>query len=132
MEIDKSIAAHHEFAHRTAHLQRGSDVEETAPVTVDLVREAALQNLACVIQALLRVAYPVQQLACERAGATVDPPLKIDNIRHNQFRRGARRWRAQIRNEIADGEIDFVTDRGDNWHRGMKNRARDNLFVELP
>jgi hypothetical protein len=36
-----------------------------------------LQNLAGVIEALLSVAHPIEQLARERTRATVDPPLKI-------------------------------------------------------
>jgi hypothetical protein len=107
-------------------------VEKTALVTVDLVREAALQNLACVVQPLLRVLDPVEQLARKPARATIDPPVKIDNIRDNQFRCSARCGRAQISNEITDGKIDFVTDRRDNWHRGIKYCPCNNLFVELP
>ena len=74
-------------------------MQEAALVTVDLVREAALQSLARVVESLLRVAYAVQQLARERAGATVDAPLEIVNIGHNQFRCRARCGRAEIRGD---------------------------------
>src|SRR5438552_18755278 len=84
------------------------------------------------IESLLRVADAVKQLATERAGATVDPALKIDDVRHDQFCRGARRWRAQVSDEIADGKIDFVTHRRNDWHCGMENCARNNFFVEFP
>ncbi len=60
-----------------------SACEEAALVTVDLVREAALQSFARVIKPLLRVADPVEQLAPERAGATINPSLEIDNVGHN-------------------------------------------------
>src|SRR6266550_4626679 len=132
MQIDEAIATHHQLTFRTARVQRGRDVEEAALVAVDLVREATLQNLACVVQPLLRVAESVQQLARKPARATIDPPVKIDNIWHNQFRCSARCGRAQIRDEITNRKIDFVADRGDNWHCGIKYCSRDNLFVELP
>src|SRR5437773_11048072 len=115
MQIGKTVAAHYELAGGTARLQSGSDVEETAFVAVDLVRKAALQGLARVVEPLLRVAHPVQQLAGKPARATVNSSLKIDNIGHNQFCRSARCRRAQIGDEIANGKIDFVTDCRDNW-----------------
>src|SRR5436190_23855296 len=132
MQIGETVPAHHEFTRGTARLQRGSDVEETAFVAVDLVRKAALQGLAGVVEPLLRVAHPAQQLPRKRACATIDPSLKIDNIGHNQFRRSARCGRAQIRYEITDRKIDFVTYRRDNWHRGIEYCSCNNLFVELP
>ena len=101
MQIGKPIAANHEFAPGTTCLQRTRDMEKAALVTVELVRKAALQSFARVIQPLLRVAHPVEQLARERAGATVDTSLEIVNIGNNQFRCRARRRRAQIRDEIA-------------------------------
>ena len=84
-------------------------MQETALITVDLMRETTLQSLARVVEPLLRVADSVQQLARERAHATVEPPLKVDNIGHDQFRGSAGCRRAQIRDEIADGKINFVT-----------------------
>ena len=107
-------------------------MEKTALVALNLVAEAALQRFARVIQTLLRVAEPIHQLAPERTRATIDAPLKIDNIGDNQFRGGAGGGRAQISDEIADGKIDFVTHRRDNGHGGMEYCACDNLFVELP
>src|SRR5204863_6423582 len=115
MQIGEMVPAHHEFAGGTARLQSGSDVEETAFVAVDLVGKAALQGLASVVEPLLRVAHPVQQLACKPARANVNSPLKIHNIGYNQFCRSARCRRAQIGDEIANGKIDFVTDCRDNW-----------------
>src|SRR5947207_8768716 len=132
MQIGETVAAHHEFPRGTARLQRSSDVEETAFVALDLVRKAALQGLASVVEPLLRVAHPVQQLACKPAHATVNSPLKIHNIWYDQFCRGTRCRSAQIRDEIADCEIDFVTDCRDNWHRGIEYCSCNNLFVELP
>ena len=83
IQICKTVTAHREFPRRTARLQRPRDVEKGALVTVDLMRETALQSLACVIQPLLRVAYPVEKLTRDRARATVDSPPKLDNIGHN-------------------------------------------------
>lgn len=59
LQLDKTITTHHEFAGWAACLQRGRDVEETAFVTVDLMREAPVQNFPRMIEPLLRVAHPV-------------------------------------------------------------------------
>jgi hypothetical protein len=107
-------------------------VKKAALVAVDPVCEATLQSLARVIQPLLRLADPVQQLARKRARTTVDLSLKVRDVGHDQFRRGTGRGRTQIRNEIADGEIDFVANGRDDWHRGMKYRSCDDFFIELP
>src|SRR5262245_17385373 len=132
MQIGKTVAAHHELAHGTARLQHAKSMQEAALVTVELVRQAALQGLACMIKSLLRVAQAVEQLAPQRARATLDLPLEIDYVRDNQFRGSTRSGSAQVRDEIADGEIDFVTDRRDDWHSGVEYRACDDLFIELP
>ena len=105
---------------------------ETALVALNLMRETTLQGIARVIEPLLRVAYAVQQLAAQRARATIDLALEIDDIRDNQFGGSTRGRRAQICDKIANGKIDFVTDRRDDWHGGMEYRARDDLFIELP
>src|SRR5439155_23790069 len=122
----------HEFAHWTACLQHAKSVKEAALVTVDFMRKTALQSLARVVQPLLRVTDTVQQLVRERPRATVDPALKIGNVGHDQFRRSARRRRAQVCDEIANSEVDLVTDCRDDRHGGMDYCARDNLFVEFP
>jgi hypothetical protein len=107
-------------------------VVEAALVTVDLVREATLQRLARMIETLLCVPDSAKQLARERTRATIEPSLKIENIGYDQFRAGTWCGRAQVGHEIADGKIDFVTDRRDNWHSGIEYCASDNLFVEFP
>jgi hypothetical protein len=107
-------------------------VEKAALVAVDPVCEATLQSLARVIQPLLRLADAVQQLARKRARTTVDLSLKIRDVGDDQFCRGTGRGRPQIRNEIANRKIDFVPDRGDNWHCGIEYRSCHNLFVKLP
>src|SRR5438067_809778 len=109
MQIGKSAAAHYELPRKLSGEQGGHDVGEATLVAVDPVRETTLQRLTRVVQSLLRVAHTVQQLACKRACATVDPPLEVNNIGHDQFRGSARCRRAQVGDEIADGEIDFVT-----------------------
>src|SRR3954454_22587327 len=84
------------------------------------------------IETLLCVASPVQQLTCKRAGGPVDVAAKINNVRDDQFRSSARRRRSQVRDKIADGEINFMTDCRDNRYCRMENSPRDDLFVELP
>ena len=105
---------------------------QTALVALNLMRETTLQGIPRVVEPLLRVAYAVQQLAAQRARATIDLALEIYDIRDNQFGGSARCRCAQIRDKIANGKIDFVTDSRDDWHGGMEYRARDDLFVELP
>src|SRR4051794_37006145 len=132
MQIGKMVAAHHQFAHGTARLHHTKSMIQSAFVALNFVGETTLQGVPSVIESLLRVAYTVQQLAAERVRATFDLPLDVDEIRDNQFGGGAWRRRAQICYKIADGKIDFVTDRRDDWHGGMEYCARDDLFVELP
>src|SRR4029077_11441861 len=105
---------------------------QTALVALNLMRETALHGIPRVVESLLCVAYAVQRLATERARATIDLALEIDDIRDNQFGGSARGRRAQICDKIANGKIDFVTDSRDDWHGGMEYRARDDFFVELP
>src|SRR6266404_8103841 len=119
MQIDKSTAAHRELPCGAARSQRAKIMQETALITVDLVRKTTLQSLARMIQPLLRLADSVQQLPRESTRATLDTPLKIGNIWHNQFRGSARGGRAEVSDKIADGEIDFVANCRDNWHCRM-------------
>src|SRR5215468_8521176 len=105
---------------------------QPAFITLDLVRKTALQGLTRVIEPLLRVANAIKQLPSQSAQATVDLSLEINDVRDNQFGGSARSRRTQVCDEIANGEIDFVTDCRDDWHEGMEYRARDDLFVELP
>ena len=107
MQIGKTIAAHHQLVQWAACLQNAKGMHDGALHRVDVVRETTLQSLAPVIQALLRVAYTVQQLARKQARATLDLPLKIDNIGDNQFRGGTGRRRAQVCDEIGNREIDL-------------------------
>src|SRR6266508_1027285 len=96
------------------------------------MRETTLQGIPRMVEPLLRVAYTVQQLAAQRARATIDLPLQIDDVGDNQFGGSAWGRRAQVCDKIANGEIDFVTDSRDDWHCGMEYRTRDDLFIELP
>src|SRR6267154_4076985 len=105
---------------------------QTALAALNLMRETTLQSIPRVVEPLLRIAYAVQQLAAQRARATIDLALEIYDIRNNQFGGSARGRRAQIRDKIANGKIDFVTDSRDDWHGGMEYRASDDLFIELP
>src|SRR2546422_2317144 len=56
----------------------------------------------------------------------------LKNTLGDDFRRRARRSRADIRHEIADGEINLVADRRNDRHGRLKNRARHGFFVERP
>src|ERR1700721_3593081 len=44
--------------------------------------------------------------------------------------RGRRRWRAQIGGKVRDGEVSFVSDRGNDWQPRRSNGARNLLAVE--
>jgi hypothetical protein len=48
---------------------------QTALVALNLMRETTLQGISRVVEPLLRVAYAIQQLAAQRACATIDLPL---------------------------------------------------------
>ena len=50
----------------------------------------------------------------------------------HQFRRGAGGRRAQVRDEIGDGEIDLVPDCRDRRDHGPGQGAGNDLFVERP
>ena len=124
MQIDEAIAPHEQLASGAASLQRASDVDETALVIVDLVRETPAQSFASVIDLLL---------ASRRSGSAIhgQPRVRIHRSRrrrstmsgHDQFRRGAGSRCAQIRHEIADSEIDFVSNR----RRRLAPRDIDNV-----
>jgi hypothetical protein len=53
-------------------------------------------------------------------------------IRDRQRRRGGRCGRAQIGDEIANGEVGFMTDAADNWDSRLQHGARDRFLVESP
>src|SRR6266566_1795311 len=132
MQIGKMVAAHHQLAHWTACLHHTQGMVQTALVALNLMRQTTLQGVPRVVEPLLRVAYAVQQLAAQRARATIDLALEIYDIRDNQFGGSARGRRAQICDKVANGKIDFVTDSRDDWHGGVEYRASDDLFIELP
>ena len=96
------------------------------------MRKATLQNFAGVIEPLLRVAHPVEQLASDCTRAVIQVPAKIGNVRDNEFRCRARSRGAQIGHEIANREIDFMSYCRDDRHINIGNGARDNFFVEFP
>ena len=50
----------------------------------------------------------------------------------DELRGGRRRRRAQVGDEVGDGEIGFVADAGDHRHRRCDDRARQDLLVERP
>src|SRR4029453_17304576 len=96
------VATQHEFAGGTARLQRNRNVQETALVTFDLVAETAPQSLTRMIEPLLGVAHPVEQLAPDCTRAVIHVSAKIGNLRDNEFRRCARSRGAQVSHENAD------------------------------
>src|SRR5262249_49503525 len=101
----------HELPRKLSGLQCVNHIQEAPLVALDLVHKTALQGLSRVIEPLLRVAYPVEQLAVQRARATIDLALEIYDIRHNQIRGSTRSRRTKICDKIANSKIDFVTDR---------------------
>ena len=42
------------------------------------------------------------------------------------------RWRAEVRDEVRDRDVDLVSDRGNHRHRGRRDRPRQDLLVERP
>src|SRR6267143_866903 len=84
------------------------------------------------IQSLLRIAHAIEQFTAESARAGGHVPAKIDNIGDNQFGGRARCRRAKIGHEIGNSEIDFMPNSGDDRNGHISDRARDDLFVELP
>src|SRR6266700_7729033 len=105
MEIGKMVSAHHQLAHWTACLHHTQGMVQTALVALNLMRETTLQGIPRVVEPLLRVAYAIQQLASQRARATIDLTLEIYDIRGNQFGGSARSRCAQICDKVADGKI---------------------------
>ena len=77
------VAAHHELMHGTARLHHTQSMVQTALVSLNLMRETTLQGIPRVVEPLLRVAYAIQQLAAQRARATIDLTLEIYDIRDN-------------------------------------------------
>ena len=59
-------------------------------------------------------------------------PIEFDRRWYNQFCRRAWRGRAQIGHEIGDGEIDFMSNCGNNRDRRGCDRAGDNFLIKLP
>src|SRR6476620_10898586 len=132
MEIGKMVPAHHELPRKLSGLQCVNHIQEAPLVALNFVCKTALQGIARMIESLLSIAHAVEHLTPQRARATIDLALEINDVRDNQFGGSAGGRRTQVCDEIANGEIDFVTDGRDDWQRGMEYRARDDLFIELP
>jgi hypothetical protein len=75
MEIGQIVAAHQQFANRTARLYDPESMIQAVFEALNFMRETALQGFARVIQALLRIPYTVEQLASQRPRAPIDLPL---------------------------------------------------------
>src|SRR5262245_58605100 len=102
MQIGKMIAAHQQFAERTARLNHAKSTVQPPFVSLDFMRKGAAQVLARVIEALLRIPCAIEQLAPQRTRAAIELPLQIYDIRHNQFGRSARGRSAKVRDEIGN------------------------------
>ena len=63
---------------------------------------------------------------CQRARASATP------VGHDERRRGRRRGRAHVGDEVADGEVGLVAHAGHDRQRRREHRARDGLLVERP
>ncbi len=61
-----------------------------------------------------------------------DPFSTGKNSFSQDFRRGAGGSRAKVSDKIADREIGFVTNGGNNGNRGIEYRASHGFFVEGP
>ena len=51
---------------------------------------------------------------------------------HHHFGGSRWRWRAEVRDEVGDRDVDLVSDRGNDRHRGRRDRPRQDLLVERP
>jgi len=98
-------------------------------------RAARMRGLESLPELLEMTAFaqqpPVDQVAQLRAG--LGHPLGAGKNRFGQnLRRRAGRGRAQVGGKVADGEINFMPDGGNNGEDGMENGARHNFLVEGP
>src|SRR5262249_24552782 len=132
LKFTEAISAKRQLAHWTARLQHIERVGESATVVVDLVGKRASQNFTGVIEPLLRVAHSIKQFAAKNTRAAVEMTAKIDHVLYDKLGGRAGRWRAQVGDEIANGEIDLVADRGNDRHIHAGDRTGDNFFIELP
>ena len=83
-------------------------------------------------QAPARFAEPVAQIFVEPLLELPEFGLEFGFRFHDQLGGGARCRRAQIGDEIGNGEINFVADGGDGRNPRPGDGAGDDFFVERP
>ena len=83
-------------------------------------------------QPRLAVAQRLAQRALHRASKLLKPTREGGGVGRDQFRRRARSGRAQIGDEIGDGEIDLMPHGAHNRNGRGENGPRHALVVELP
>ena len=70
--------------------------------------------------------------ASRRSPLAIDPRDELVAPRDHGLGRRRRRRRAEIGDEVGDGDVGLVADRGDDRHRACGDGARDDLLVERP
>ena len=78
------------------------------------------------------VAHAALQHVAHAAGHVVDLRADLALRADHDLRRGGRRRRAQVGDEIADREVGLVADAGDRRDLARGHRARDDFLVERP
>ena len=84
------------------------------------------------IQSRLETRHACEHRRIESSAKPVDEAAEVILAPHDQFRCRRRCRRAQVGNEIGDGEVGFVADRRDHGNRAGGYRAGHLLFVERP
>ena len=85
-----------------------------------------------IADAMLPLGEMKAHLLRDAPGVFGNVPLEFVAGAHHDFGGGRGRRRAQVGDEIGDGEIGFVADAGDDGNYGFGNRAGHRLFVESP
>ena len=122
--------------------RRGQPAREHAPPAFDLL----VQALPPLVEQPARIAEPRLRALQLVAGAPQRPgqraaaaaPQRAELLRQIVAHRdralggGRRRRRAQVGDEVGDGEVGLVADRGDHGDAAGEDRARHRLLVERP
>ena len=96
------------------------------------LRTQRMQAQESAVDALCALAQGIGLLRVQLAMQAMQMRQQVGPVRHQQFRGGRRRGRAQVGGEIGQGEVGLVADRGDHRHRAGGDRAHQGLVVERP
>ena len=104
---------------------------------LQIAADAAVQHAQRAVDSLLAQTaiqhrQPVAQTPACLGSGDGDAFDQIFEQRDGQFRRRRRRGRAQVGDEIRDGDVGFMAHRRDHRHGACRNRARHGFFVERP